>query len=95
MIKLKIDKNALWWAGVIDHGYLMPLKENYHVETALNNFNNQIQPLLLSNGGEVIWCDNPLNITFNKDSLIVGSTNSEVLYKKSRQQLETSLSICS
>ena len=87
-IKLKIDKNALWWVGVIDHGYLMPLKENYHAETTLNNFNNQIQPLLLSNGGEVIWCDNPLNITFNKDSLIVGSTYSEVLYKKAGNNLK-------
>lgn len=86
-LALKMDKNSFWWNGVADNGYLMPLAKNYHVETKFNNYNNQVSPLLLSNNGEVIWCDQPLEVSYSDDSLIVVSETSAIRYKKAGNSL--------
>ncbi len=84
-----------WWAGVVDNGYLMPLQPGYKAETENDNFNNQIQPLLLSANGEVIWCDEPLSIQYTKDSIIVQSKNAVISYKKAGENLQQAFKFAS
>src|SRR5688572_23640297 len=49
--------NAGWWAGVIDHGYRMPLAEGYEADLRGDTYGNQGQPLLLSSRGDVVWSE--------------------------------------
>lgn len=55
-----------WWAGIIQHGYLMPIESIYSVDTKANCYGNQAQPLLLSDQGNVIWCGNPFSLSYKK-----------------------------
>ena len=85
---VKTNLQNYWWAGIIDNGYLMPLQTNYKAETANNNYNNQVQPLLLSSNGEVIWCDEPLAIQYSSDSIIVQSNTANITYIKAGVNLK-------
>ena len=87
-LALKCNEQSFWWAGIIDHGYLMPLRANYKAETENNNYNNQIQPLLLSRNGEVIWCNEPLSIQYTNDSIIVESKTDVISYIKAGENLK-------
>jgi len=71
MLKLKYDADTFWWFGVINHGHLMPLNEDYKVNLYGNIYGNQAQPLLLSNQGDVIWSDQPPRFEFNREQLII------------------------
>jgi alpha-glucosidase len=57
-----IASNARWWAGVIAQGDVMPLRDGYAADIAARNYGNQIQPLLLSDNGDVVWSDQPFRI---------------------------------
>jgi len=94
-LALKYCENTLWWAGVIDKGNLMPIKEGFNVETDNNNYGNQVQPLMLSNNGELIWSDDPLSIFCTKDSLIVESKMGSVIYKKIGDNLKQAFQFAS
>ena len=87
-LALKCNVHTFWWAGIIDNGYLMPLKPGYKAETENNNYNNQIQPLLLSNSGEVIWCNDPLSVHYTNDSIIVKSKTENIIYTKAGENLK-------
>ena len=39
--------NTYWWAGIIDHGYQMPLADGYAADLCGDTYGNQAQPLLL------------------------------------------------
>ena len=57
-----IASNAHWWAGVIAQGDVMPLHDGYAADIAARNYGNQIQPLLLSDNGDVVWSDQTFRI---------------------------------
>jgi alpha-glucosidase (family GH31 glycosyl hydrolase) len=63
--------NACWWAGVIDHGFQMPLVNGYAADLDGETYGNQAQPLLLSSRGDMIWCDNPFTVQLSQSGLIV------------------------
>lgn len=81
-LTLKVNNRTYWWTGVISQGWLMPIKSGYNVDMNGDNYNNQIQPLLLSNQGEVIWCNQPISIKYRNDSLIVESKTGRIDYNK-------------
>jgi alpha-glucosidase len=56
--------NVNWWAGIIEDGYRMPLTNGYTVNVQGDNHQNQIQPLLLSSQGDVIWSAAPFKLQF-------------------------------
>jgi len=87
-IALKPNAQNYWWSGVINHGSMMPLKPGYEVNMSGNNYGNQIQPLLLSNQGEVIWCEQPISIKYTSDSLIVESSTGDIKYTKAGATLK-------
>jgi len=85
-LKINVDANTFWWMGIIEDGHQMPLTKNYHSDFRLNGFGNQVQPLLLSNNGEVIWSDQPFLIDFlNKKLRLYGK---KFQYNKSGSTLK-------
>ena len=67
-LDLKVEKNTYWWAGIINHGNKMPLTKPYQADFN-SNYGNQVQPLMLSSTGEVIWSDNPYQLEFSPGHL--------------------------
>lgn len=70
-LSIHASENTFWWMGVIEDGYKMPLTKNYHADFRFNSFGNQVQPLLLSNNGDVIWSNKPFDIYFSNNTLTV------------------------
>ena len=50
-----------WWAGVIGHAHRMPLtaESEYKFDFDGDTAGNQGQPLLISDKGRFLWCDEP------------------------------------
>jgi alpha-glucosidase len=71
--RIWIPKSAdvSWWAGIIDHGFQMPLTKGYEADLFGETYGNQGQPLLLSSRGDVIWSENPLRIKASEEGLLV------------------------
>jgi alpha-glucosidase len=67
-LDINVEKNTYWWAGVINHGNKMPLRESYQANFN-SNYGNQVQPLMLSSTGEVIWSDHPYQLEFSPGKL--------------------------
>lgn len=62
-----------WWFCIVNHGHLMPLNPGYSADLSANTYGNQAQPLLLSNMGDVIWCEEPPELKFTDQSIIIKS----------------------
>jgi alpha-glucosidase len=50
-----------WWAGIIADSHLMPFtaESEYKFDFDANSAGNQAQPLLISDKGRFLWCDQP------------------------------------
>ncbi|UCF62673.1 MAG: hypothetical protein JSW33_08760, partial [bacterium] len=83
-LDIKVDKNTYWWVGVVNHGHRMPLVETYQANFN-SNYGNQVQPLMLSSTGEVIWSDHPYQIDFSPGKLKI---KGQVQYYKKRGTLK-------
>ncbi|MGB4414531.1 MAG: glycoside hydrolase family 31 protein [Paludibacter sp.] len=88
ILTLKVDSNTFWWTGIIDHGSQMPLTKSYTVDFNQNNYTNQVQPLLLSNQGEVIWSEQPFAINFTPGKLRLSQKSAVFQYTKAGQNLK-------
>jgi len=73
--------NVSWWVGVIEHGYQMPLTNGYTANVCGENYENQVQPLLLSDQGDVIWSEDPFKIQIQQESLLVESKGDPIRIK--------------
>ena len=67
-LDINVGKDTYWWAGVINHGNKMPLTAPYQANFN-SNYGNQVQPLMLSSTGEVIWSDHPYRLHFSPGKL--------------------------
>ena len=76
-----------WWAGIIDHGFRMPLNDGYEADLAGETYGNQAVPLLLSSRGDVIWSENALRIKASDDGLLVQGDQARLRRGKSRGSL--------
>jgi len=70
-LAISVSSNTCWWAGIIDHGFQMPLADGYQADLSGNTYGNQSQPLLLSSRGDVIWCDEAFAFQLSGDDLVV------------------------
>ena len=68
-VELKVGSQTFWWAGIINDGNKMPLDAPYSVDFRTSNHSNQVQPLMMSNDGEVIWSEEPYKIDFGNGIL--------------------------
>jgi len=70
-LTISASSNVCWWAGVIEDGFRMPLADGYVIDMRGDNHQNQVQPLLLSNQGDVIWAEDPFKIQFHTSQGLV------------------------
>ena len=94
-LNLNVDKNTYWWTGIINDGFQMPLTKLYNADFRNNSFGNQVQPLLLSNQGEVIWAEQPFNINFVPGKLRMNAKSTVFQYNKSGKNLKDAYSFAS
>ena len=75
VIKEKITVTVLeeeqWWGGAVNDGRTMPYSDGFSYDMYGNNKGNQVQPLLISNKGRVIWSEDPFKFTFAKDAILI------------------------
>ena len=77
-----------WWGGVVVDGPLMPFgKYEYKHDLYGDVKENQGSPVLISNSGRYIWCDEPFRFEFNNDTLKVFSDLSQIQTGKAGNSL--------
>ncbi len=86
-VVIPIDNNTAWWSGISNHGELLPMENGYSA-TLNNNYGNQIQPLLISNKGQVVWSEKPFEMVVRNDSLTVTSSTPSLIYTKAGETLK-------
>jgi alpha-glucosidase len=80
--------NSAWWSGVINQGHIMPLHDGYFADFKMSNYGNQVQPMLISNQGHLIWSEKPFEISLNNDTLKVISKTSSLEFSKPGSNLK-------
>ena len=76
-----------WWAGIVNHGNMMPLKPGYKANLHANLYGNQAQPLLLSNKGNVVWSADPFSITNDSNRITLVKASGEFISAKAGNSL--------
>ncbi len=71
--KIAIIQGEYWWGGAVSDGISMPFKTGFSYDMYGNNKGNQVQPLLISNRGRVIWSEEPFKFTFKNDEIQIVS----------------------
>jgi alpha-glucosidase len=63
---LAVEPGERWWAGVISESHRMPftVSSEFEFDFLGNTAGNQGQPLLLSDRGRFIWCEEPFRFKF-------------------------------
>jgi len=71
-VTLKVLENEKWWGGAVVDGNKMPFGDGDYACNLLGDTKgNQGQPLLISNRGRYIWCDDPIRFEFKHGSVSV------------------------
>jgi len=77
-----------WWVGITSMGQLMPVTDSYEADLNGNTYGNQVQPLLLSNHGEVIWSEKPFALKVRDGVVEIDQAKGEVIRYKAGTTLE-------
>lgn len=80
-VAIPAKTDVAWWSGVVNHGEQMPIKNGYRADLG-SNYGNQVQPLLVSSSGEVIWSEEPFSMKMENDTLYVSSHGSVLIHSK-------------
>jgi alpha-glucosidase (family GH31 glycosyl hydrolase) len=78
-IVVSCTPDTYWWAGIINDGFKMPLTRPYRADFN-SNYGNQVQPLVLSNKGDVIWSDKPFRLGFSSGKLRIAGNGESYHY---------------
>jgi alpha-glucosidase len=62
-LNINVEANTNWWAGIINDGSEMPFAKPYRADFS-SNYGNQVQPLMLSSKGEVVWAEHAYTINY-------------------------------
>lgn len=75
-VELHFLKGERWWAGVTSQSHRMPLtaESTFAADLMGDTHGNQAQPLLLSDQGRFVWCDDPFAFEFARGVLKAQST---------------------
>jgi alpha-glucosidase len=86
-----IEKDEYWWGAAVGLGSTMPFKGNIALfDLSLQNKNNQVVPLLLSNRGRYLWSDSPFTFEVKNNQIIVKSAVEEPTIRKAGNTLKES-----
>lgn len=82
-IEIPLTENEYWWGGVVGYGSHMPyLKPVTEFDLALQNYNNQVVPLFLSNRGRYIWGEKPFKFEVKDNKLLLRSEKESLLIQQ-------------
>ena len=70
-IKVPLLAHERWWGGAVHDGEVMPYQEGFSYDMYGDNKGNQVQPLLISNKGRVIWSEDSFKFTFSEGAIII------------------------
>jgi len=89
-VRIILEEGEYWWGGLSAKGHETPYDASSSVKYDLwgDNKGNQAQPLLLSNKGRYVWCEDPISYEFNKGELIVESRTAKIQFGKSGNNLK-------
>src|SRR5690554_952993 len=76
------SEEKLWWAGITSQGHLMPITDHYHANIIDNTYGNQVQPLILSNWGDLIWSEDPFEFKIENNEVTIIQSEGEIIQKK-------------
>lgn len=90
-IKLEIEDNEFWWAGLSSLGHQTPYTKETEFSFDLygNNKGNQAQPLLLSSKGRYIWSEHPIKYSFNNGFIEVSTKTGEIFTGREGKNLKS------
>jgi alpha-glucosidase (family GH31 glycosyl hydrolase) len=72
-----------FWGGCVTDGRAMPFGATVFERNLFGDTRgNQAQPLLISNKGRYVWCDDPIEFKFDGQSLTVQSDNGPIQFGK-------------
>lgn len=81
-------QNQQWWVGVSSEGEKMPLTKPYKVDMRGTTKGNQIQPLMLSSNGHVVWSETPYAVNYNNGKLDFDGTDKNLQITKAGTSLK-------
>lgn len=91
---IPVEPSSFWWNGISNHGELMPMKNGYYANLN-DNYGNQVQPLLISNNGQVVWSEQPFEMLMKNDTLTVISSTPSLVYNKAGETLKEAFQFAS
>ena len=89
------SSNKNWWGGVINDGDKMPLQSGYTANLIGNNYGNQIQPLLLSDEGDVVWSEGAFGFEVKDHNIVITEKEEEVIFEKGGNSLREAFQFAS
>ncbi|NJN26874.1 MAG: sulfatase-like hydrolase/transferase [Cyclobacteriaceae bacterium] len=84
-LQIPLQQGEKIWSGAIKEGHKMPFEPGYSFDFYANNNWNQLQPVLLSNQGLVVWSEEPYRFTVTDAALIIDKNLGEVQHLRSEQ----------
>jgi len=83
-VVIEIYQGEYWWGGLSSKGHETPYDASTNIKYNLwgDNFGNQAQPLLLSSKGRFVWCEEPMEYSFENGKIVVTSPNGEIITGK-------------
>lgn len=73
-VAIRLEQGEKWWGGAVVDGAEMPFGQAPFAHDLLGgNKGNQSQPLLISNSGRYVWCEDPFAYEFKNNTLAVMS----------------------
>jgi alpha-glucosidase len=73
-----IQPNEKWWGAFVGLGQEMPFKNLELQDLAVQNYNNQNAPLLISSNGRYVWSDAPFKFSIQGDKISIVSKFEEL-----------------
>lgn len=87
-LSVKTNSDTQWWAGIIREGHKMPLKPGYEADLYGQCWRNQLQPLLLSTSGELVWSEEPFRFRVEANTINFDNAHDSLQYVKAGTNLK-------
>src|SRR5690554_5180587 len=72
---IELEPDEQWWIGIVTHGHMMPINDGYNADLNGFAYENQSQPLLVSNTGRSIWSEEPFSISVSGNRMELGKSS--------------------
>ena len=74
-----IQTNEKWWGGMVGNGHNMPFGNTLALQDlAVQNYNNQNSPLLISSNGRYVWSDMPFKFSIKNNIISLFSDHEKL-----------------